>query len=138
MKEFLHRIFSCCMALHLLLSTTSWKVEKHYCMGRLMDFSLFSQVDDCGMDMDFGDNQDSVEQSEDSCCSDETISMQGQDDLLKGFDQISTPQKVFLTAFIYSYISLLTEGETQNRPFDLYPPPLLTKDIHLVNEVFLI
>ena len=103
-----------------------------------MDFSLFSQVDDCGMDMDFGDNQDSVEQSEDSCCSDETISMQGQDDLLKGFDQISTPQKVFLTAFIYSYISLLTEGETQNRPFDLYPPPLLTKDIHLVNGVFLI
>ena len=39
------------MAVMLLLSTTSWTVGKHYCMGLLVDISLFAQAENCGMEM---------------------------------------------------------------------------------------
>jgi len=43
MKEVFHKIASITMAFLLLLSTVSWKVEKHYCMGRLMDMTLVAE-----------------------------------------------------------------------------------------------
>ncbi|WP_235856455.1 HYC_CC_PP family protein [Flagellimonas oceanensis] len=41
MKQFFHQIVSSLMALLVLASTVSWTVDKHICMGRVMDISLF-------------------------------------------------------------------------------------------------
>lgn len=126
------------MVVLLLLSTTSWKVEKHYCMGHLMDVAFFSDVDTCGMDMDMSDRSDSQMQQEDSCCSDEVIVIDGQDDLKLSFNNLSLDQRSFMVAFTYSYIDLFETLTEQVVPHKHYPPPILVKDIQLLDEVFLI
>lgn len=120
----------------LLLSTVSWTVEKHTCMGRVMDVALFAKADDCGMAAAMQAMED--ESLENHCCGDETLTLQGQDDLKISFNDISLDQQVFLVAFTSTYIALLVPAEQQTSINDYYPPPLLVKDIQLLDETFLI
>jgi hypothetical protein len=46
-KKALHKTLSLVMAMLLLLSTVSWTIEKHTCMGRVMDVALFAKAQDC-------------------------------------------------------------------------------------------
>ncbi|NNE78003.1 MAG: hypothetical protein HKN31_13135 [Pricia sp.] len=127
------------MALFLLASTTSWTVGKHYCMGRLMDVSFFAHADDCGMDMSTAkDNTTSGIQDESSCCSSEMIMVGGQDNLKVSFNDFSIGQQLFLVAFTHSYFNLFQIETEPPLPNNYYPPPLLIKDIQLLDEVFLI
>ena len=50
MKSVAHQIWSVVMAVLVLFSTVSWTIEKHICMGRVMDVALFSKDQDCGME----------------------------------------------------------------------------------------
>lgn len=129
-------MFSIAMALLLLASTTSWTVGKHYCMGHLIDVSLFEKAENCGMDMPMPDSDIAVMERDDSCCSDELIVVEGQDDLKLSFDEIDLDQQLFLVAL--AYINLLQVQTEQYVPHEHYPPPLLVKDIQLLDEIFLI
>lgn len=122
------------MAVLLLLSTTSWKVEKHYCMGRLMNMALFVDVQDCGMGMDF----ELAQESKMPCCDDEVIFIDGQDDLKISFNDLDLGQQSFLVAFRQAYIALFQLRTELLVPEESYPPPILIKDIQLLDEVFLI
>lgn len=93
MRQFFHQIASLLMALLVLASTVSWTVDKHICMGRVMDISFFAHADDCGMDMDM----------ETSCCDDESFTVQGQDDLKISFENFDLDQQVFLISFVQTY-----------------------------------
>ena len=126
------------MAILLLLSTTSWKVEKHYCMGHLMDVALFADVDTCGMNMFFVNNAETLEERENSCCNDEVIFVEGQDDLKLSFNDLETNQQYFLITFNNTYNSLFRAQTVQFVPHEQYPPPKLIKDIQLLDEVYLI
>jgi len=126
------------MALLLLLSTISWKVEKHYCMGRLIDVALFTDVDTCGMDMSVSEADESLDVSKNSCCNNEVVFVDGQDDLKISFNDLDIEQKSFLIAFTYSYLNVLRDLKEQPVPNEQYPPPILVKDIQILDEVFLI
>lgn len=65
------------MALLVLLSTVSWTVEKHLCMGRVMDVALFGHAEDCGMET----NLAAFGETDNHCCEDESFTLEGQDDL---------------------------------------------------------
>ena len=121
------------MALLLLVSTTSWKVEKHYCLGHLVDVALFGDAEDCGMEM--SSSQDSTEMS---CCSDEVIAVDGQDDLNRNFEDFSLEDQFLLAALTYTYIDLYVGLAEQVVPHRTYPPPILVRDIHVLDQVFLI
>lgn len=137
MNEVSHKIVSITMALLLLLSTTSWKVEKHYCMGRLMDIALFSDVDSCGMDMgSMSIENDDI--SENSCCDDEVIVLDGQDDLKLSLDTLDIEKQSLWVALIYSYTTSFYVQNVQLVPHEQYPPPQLVKDIQVLDQVFLI
>jgi len=138
MKEKLQRLLSVSMAILLLASTTSWTVEKHYCMGHLMDISFFSDAEDCGMDKSVSEKTGAIAADSDSCCKNELIVVQGQDDLKISFDEIDFEQQLFLVAFTYSYLNLVEISSEKPIPNEYYPPPLLIKDIQLLDEVFLI
>ncbi|HET8737379.1 MAG TPA: hypothetical protein VFM69_12345 [Pricia sp.] len=142
MVPFLHRVLSCLMALLLLASTTSWTVGKHYCMGLLMDVSFFEHAEDCGMDMDLyggvGEHELPAVQDEDTCCNDEIISVAGQDDLKPTLNDIRFDQQPFLVSFAHTYFDIFDTSTERNVPHEHYPPPLLVKDIQLLDEVFLI
>ncbi|CAZ95225.1 hypothetical protein Q4603_08155 [Zobellia galactanivorans] len=137
MKEKLHRCLSCLMAIVLLLSTTSFKVEKHYCMGHLVDVAFFVDAQDCGMDMPLGDDMPaSVEKS--SCCASEVIAMEGQNDVKPSFNDFQLDQKVFLVAYTYSYIGLFEPLTKRNQTYAQYHPPKIVENIQLLDQVFLI
>ncbi|MCB0372998.1 MAG: hypothetical protein KDD31_08320 [Muricauda sp.] len=116
------------MAILVLASTVSWTVDKHICMGRVMDISLFSHADDCGMSMDM----------EKSCCDDESFTVQGQHDLKMSFDDFSLDQQVFIVSFVQTYFHLMEEATEEPNSFSEYNPPPLIRDIQVLDQTFLI
>ncbi len=118
------------MALLVLASTVSWTVDKHICMGRVMDISLFAHADDCGMDMD--------KDMEKSCCDDESFTVQGQDDLKISFEKFDLDQQVFLVSFVQTYFQLFEIDSEEPHSFNEYNPPPLIRDVQVLDQTFLI
>ena len=138
MKKMFFKIIASTMAILLLASTISWKVEKHYCLGHLMDLSFFTPAQDCGMDMDLSENNTPQIQDENSCCNDEVIVVEGQTNLKSSINDFSFDQQLFLIAFANSYFHLIDFNEERNVPNENYPPLHIVKNIQLLDEVFLI
>ena len=136
MKEGLHKIIGITMAFLLLLSTTSWKVEKHYCMGRLIDVAMFSDVDSYGMDMSV--SSEDVSDVEDSCCDDEIVVFDGQDDLQFSLKVVDLEKVSFYMPFVFSFNTINTIQNIEEVLVEQYPPPQLVKDIQVLDQVFLI
>lgn len=126
------------MAFFMLVSTVSWTVEKHFCFGSLVDIAFFHEADTCGMDLGLVVEDVSSKNNPNTCCSDETILVQGQDDLSISYDDLSFGQQQFLVAFTSSYIKLFQPREQHYVPHADYPPPILVRDIHILDQVFLI
>ncbi|WP_425481727.1 HYC_CC_PP family protein [Maribacter luteus] len=137
MKSIVFKITAVCMALLLLVSTTSWKVEKHFCMGHLVDLAFFVDAQDCGMDL-VSESSSETSIDKKSCCDDEVIAIQGQNDVKPSLNDIDVEQQQFLVAYSYSYLGLFTLKETREIPHKKYIPPKIVKDIQLLDDVFLI
>ena len=120
------------MAVMLLVSTTSWKVEKHYCMGHLVDMAFFVSAEDCGMAMSMSEDTRS------SCCDDEVIVVDGQDNLKLTFNDLEVDQQSFLIAFTSSYIDLFTGIDQNTIPFKDYSTTILIRDVQILDQTFLI
>lgn len=116
------------MALLVLASTVSWTVDKHICMGRVMDISLFAHADDCGMGMDI----------EKSCCDEESFTLQGQDDLKLSFENFYLDQHVFLVPLLQTYFELFGIDAEAPDPFSWYNPPPLIREVQVLYQTFLI
>jgi len=138
MKAVFTKALSVTLALLLLASTTSWTIGKHYCMGHLVNVSLFAHAEDCGMQMEDTSDHDSLGETKDSCCSDQLIVVEGQDNFKLSMDDTLLETPTFLIAATFS--SLIDFGGQLQRipPNEQYPPPLLVKDIHVLDQVFLI
>jgi len=135
-KDIFRNISSIFLALMVLLSTVSWTVDKHLCMGRVMDVAFFAHADDCGMEeamtvlgTDAGENH---------CCDDESFTLMGQDDLTFSWYDLELEHQIFWVAFTLSYLDLFMSVEELPVPHEKYPPPILVKDIHVLDQVFLI
>ncbi len=124
------------MALMVLLSTVSWTVDKHLCMGRVMDVSFFSEAEPCTMES-IADVM-GTEVTKDGCCDDESFTIAGQDDLKLSWFDLDLEQQMFFVAFTESYLDLLAPLKELPVPNETYPPPLLTRDIQVLDQVFLI
>lgn len=134
-KQSLYKFFSVLLALVVLLSTVSFTIEKHYCGDVLVDISVFAKTEKCGMEMP---EVDTCEITKKSCCKDEIDLVQGQDELIKTLIDFDVDQQQFIAAFIYSYINLFEGAPKQVIPHKDYSPPNLVKDIHVIDQVFLI
>jgi hypothetical protein len=84
-----------------------------------------------GMDM-------ATDGEESHCCSDVAVVIPGQDDLQFTSDTLTFEQQVFLTSFVYSYIRIYSESVERPEPFRDYVPPPLIRDIHILDQTFLI
>lgn len=133
MKKILQKSGSLVMALLVLFSTMSFTVDKHFCGTYLVDQAVFSKAKDCGME-----HPSEGEMITNDGCSDQQISVQGQDDLKISINDLDLSQQVFLSTFTYSYIGLFQELPQQLIPFSDYSPPLLVRDIQVLHETFLI
>lgn len=118
------------LAFLVMFSTMSFTVEKHYCGNHLVDKAVFSKVKTCGMQMSMAE--------EEHCCTNQKVSVEGQDELKISFDSFDFEQQVFLSAFTFCYLELFEEESRQTDAFKDYSPPLLVRDIQLIDQVFLI
>ena len=124
------------MALLLLMSTVSFTVEKHYCGDTLVDVAVFSDVNKCGMEA-MPNEQTTITKK--SCCKDLIDIIEGQDQLtIKTFDDLDIDQQQFLLSYVHSFERLYTCLPKQSIPNFYYPPPEIVRDIHVLDEVFLI
>ncbi len=135
-KKAFHHIMSVFLALMVLLSTLSWTVDKHLCMGRVMDVSFFAGADSCGMEA-MADAMP-VNAEKDGCCDDESFTIKGQDDLKVSWFDLDLEHQVFLVAFTKSYFDLFVPLKELPVPNETYPPPLLVRDVQVLDQVFLI
>lgn len=124
------------MAFLLLCSTVSFTLQKHFCGDELIEVSVFSSLDGCGMDMGSATIA-TLEKKE--CCKDEIHLIKGQDQLkLTNFNNLSFGHQLFLTTYIYSYMNLFEGLPMQSIPHKDYFPPNLVADIQVLDQVFII
>ncbi len=138
MKTGFQKITSLLLACLVLLSTFSFTVEKHYCGRFLVDVAVFSKAKDCGMEMmDHSDDQN-IEMKKKSCCKDEIIVLEGQDELKISFDQIDFPQQIFLISFLDSFRYLFSLPKEKHLIYEKYSPPERVIDLLILHETLLI
>lgn len=133
MKKNFQKSISTLLALFVLASTFSFTVDKHFCGKMLVDLAVFSEAETCGMELN-----SEMGIAEDSCCTNQKIAVEGQDELKVSFQSLDLDQQVFLTTFTYSFINLFEGTPVEVIPFKNYSPPLLVSDIQVLDQVFII
>lgn len=130
MKQAFHRLLSTLMAVMVLASTVSWTVDRHLCMGRVLDVSLFAHAEDCGMGMEMERGA--------GCCADDSFTVQGQDQLKISLDDHGI-DRPFVAPMPGGFQFLLPVGGDQTATsFVDYSPPPLIRDVQLLYQTFLI
>ena len=125
------------MALLVFFSTLSFTVESHYCGDVIVDSSLFGSVKSCGMDLSQAkSSKDSFKGK--TCCNNEQIVINGQNELSVSFDSLTNNQQLFVASFVYTYTNLFEGLENKVSSFTEYPPPLIVKSIYKLDETYLI
>jgi len=126
------------MALVVLFSTFSFTVAQHYCGDDIVNFSFFGKAKSCGMEIQQSSNPKECDFTKKHCCDDETLTVAGQHDLKLSLEKLSLEQQQFVFSFVYGYLNLF-EGLQENIvSFNHHPPPLLVKDIQILDQIFLI
>ena len=138
MKQFLRNSVAVGLAILVLFSTLSFTIHKHYCGETLVDTSLFAEADSCGMEAKAPAPEDRCTIQMKNCCTDVVDVIEGQDDLKIDFYSLDFEQQVFIASFVYSYINLFESVDKETIHFKDYSPPLIVRDIHILDEVFLI
>jgi hypothetical protein len=139
MKQSIHKSMALFMAVVVLMTTMSFTVDMHYCGGNLVDFSFVQQVKTCGMEKAQPVKScDNPMMSEKSCCSDQQLVIEGQDDLKQNFAQLSYEQQVFVTSFTYAYINLFEGTASKEVPFTDPSLPFIRRDLQVLHQTFLI
>ncbi len=138
MKEVLHKITAFFMALVVLFSTMSFTIDMHYCGDTLVETAIFHRAKGCGMEMQNQATDSGCSVEKKGCCSEKQINVQGQDELQLTFDKLTFEKQLFVSSFVYSYISLFENIEDEASSFSEYPPPIIVKSIYKLDETYLI
>ena len=127
------------MAFVVLFSTMSFTIDMHYCGDNLVDYSFFKEAKSCGMEKaQLASSCENPEMKKKSCCSDEQMVLEGQDDLKNNFSTLTFEQQVFVASFIYSYINLFEGTASKEVPFVDYSPQFVKRDVQVLHQTFLI
>lgn len=140
MKAILHKISAILMALVLVFTTMSFTVSMHYCGDRLINYSFIHSIESCGVDgiMDtISEGCDEV-LSKDSCCSYEQLLVEGQDEVKVSWDSFSIDQQAIFNVNSYSHIPLFLGAKQRLSSFKAHAPPLIVRDIYILDQSFLL
>ena len=139
MKKIFHKTASFCLAFLVLLSTMSFTVDSHFCGDMLVDSSFFGHVETCGMEMQQQKPFSSTcDISNKDCCSDEQLIVDGQDTYKTSFDNLQNDQQIFIAALVFTTFHLFVEPKVELDSYRDYAPPLIVRDIHIIDQTFLI
>ena len=126
------------MSLVVLFSTMSFTIDMHYCGDTLVETAFFHKAKGCGMEMEDSTANSDCSATKKGCCSEEQIIVQGQDELQLPFDKLTFEKQLFVTSFVYSYVSLFETLGESTISFLEYPPPIIVKKLYKLDETYLI
>jgi len=138
MKQVINKIAAVLMAFVVLFSTMSFTISEHYCGDYLVNSSLFSKAESCGMEMQKPSPTKDCSVNKDNCCSDVLTHIEGQSELKTDLSNLNVDQQVFVASFVYTYVNLFEGLDRNVVPFKNYSPPLIVRDIQVLDSVFLI
>lgn len=140
MKSYVSKIISFFLAALILLSTSSFTVDMHFCCNKLVDMSLIGKAKVCAEKVQ--KKKEPTKQcttlQEKDCCSNQSFVKTGDDTIKKANTQLEAETIIFLNTFFYVYVNLFEGLEKNIVPFKQYRPPLLSKDIQILHETYLI
>ena len=130
------------LSLLILISSTGITFSTHFCMGRAVHNELSIGMDklSCGM-MDESESCDSNSGDQHlmapSCCDNEFLSIQIQDDYQKISNEISINAE-FLYAFTYTFLFDYQNNRELTLAHADHAPPLLEQDYQSLYQSFLL
>jgi|TARA_R100001530_G_scaffold45939_2_gene34561 hypothetical protein len=139
-KIFFTKILSFFLAVLILLSTSSFTVDMHFCCNKLVDMSLIGKAKVCAEKVQKKDSplKQCTTLQEKDCCSNESFVKTGNDTIKKANTKLEAETVIFLNTFFYAYVNLFEGLEENIVPFKQYRPPLISKDIQTFYETYLI
>jgi len=138
MKDRISKIVALFLAFVVLLSTTSFTVDMHYCGDFLVDTGVFSKAETCGMEEESDASKNTLEFKK-SCCSNEQLIVDGQEELrVNSVDFIVEKQQLFVIAFVVAYSNLFESYVKKQFPNKDYSPPNLIENTRVLHQVFII
>ncbi|TVZ27163.1 hypothetical protein JM83_2188 [Gillisia sp. Hel_I_86] len=138
MKKAFYKILSFSLALIVLLSTVSFTVDRHYCSNVLVGSSLFGYVETCSMQVRQKPFLLECDISKKDCCSNEQMTVEGQENVKASFDKLEKDKQLLVAAFIHNNLNLFFELQADLNYFKYYTPPHLVKDFQVLGQTFLI
>ncbi len=145
-----HRITAISMALLMMLSSTGFSMDVHYCQDQLKGISLFGKAKSCHEKQETPPChrtkkschhlEDGISKADkDNCCHNETVVIE-KSDLDATPTQLATVQDIqldFVAAFIAVYVfNYSVQADFQ--PYAQYKPPLPDRDVQVLYQTFLI
>lgn len=113
----------------------------HFCMGELADIALFTTENACEMKVEkpaCHKNEETTQIENTSCCEDQSFQIAAQDEVLPIAKAALSPVQFIQIAIIYAPELLLAFTKQNNNYLYHYTPPLIVKDISVLNDTFLI
>ena len=138
------------MALLMLLSSTGFSMDAHYCQGQLKGVSFLGKAKSCHdiqatpschkTKKTCQHKEENLSQEEkDNCCSNESIVVE-KSDVDATSPQIASASDIqldFVAAFVAVYV-FNYHVEANVQPFFQYKPPIPDRDIQILYQTFLI
>ncbi|MGE0771544.1 MAG: hypothetical protein AB7K37_07525 [Cyclobacteriaceae bacterium] len=133
----LKSIFSALLALVILVSSTSFTIDHHICMGRIHSTAILHDAAPCAMEMMAATQEAKAKLS--NCCKQEQIKFEGNDYRLKNLKPVSIENQSLWIAALPRVIEVIATDLDQQFPqVDTYRPPLLQRDVPVLIQSFLI
>lgn len=135
-REFVHKAFSFCLAIIVVISTISIPIEKHFCGNKLIDVALFAKAEKCDMATI---EQPCSNKKSSSCCKDISEFIVGQDKLYANSQiDFKFNTEYYSLSAVFFHLNKNIDITQQFIPFKEYSPPDLVPDILVLEQVFII
>nr|WP_206073991.1 hypothetical protein [Marixanthomonas spongiae] len=127
------------MATLILLSTSSFAVQQHFCGDALIDSTVFSPLEKCS-DAPCSNPLNIPLMAQPDCCSDVVDVVEGRKFVVHKLSvhKYNHPLSEPALAEASFSSSSFKELSAQVVPHKSYTPPTLVADVHVANQVFLI
>ena len=154
MKKFnrtYQRIVALTLAFLMLMTSVSFAVDMHYCKGELKSVSLFGKAKTCHekavkqdkstcphqQKMQEQANDDKMDKND--CCENKTTIIQADDDRAKSDLVTPTFQQLqqFVIAYVIAFHAEITTDKQSIQDIS-YQSPLISRDIYVLSETFLL
>jgi hypothetical protein len=142
LRKSIYRSTALTLAFLIFFTSVGFSFDVHYCKGQLKGISILGEAKSCHTVKKVCPNHAGMqlEQDEDrDCCSNKTLEFEDLDsDYNIASDLVfSDLEFKFLASFAYAFVLLDAPISTEYQSFKA-PPPLITRDIYVLNEAFLL